>query len=334
MTAAPTTIRVLLQNYAGEGTAFHASEAMWKAACAKHPEIAKRIDARIGLGDDDFKREIRDAHVFFSASSEVKARFPCEAPNLKIVFVTSAGLDRLAPYDWLPPGAQLLNNSGVHAHKAGDWCLMAMLMLVNNMPRFATAQREKRWDKAFSGVAAGRTLVVVGVGDIGGTAASRARQFGMKVVGVRARPAPHPACDEVVGAERLDEVLPRADLLLLATPLTPQTKGILSRQRLALMKPTAGLVNIGRGALVDQDALCDALDAGKLAGAVLDVFTPEPLPPDSRVWTTRNLVVSPHVAADDPATYTPLSLDLLLKNLEAWAAGKPMPNRIDTQRWY
>jgi phosphoglycerate dehydrogenase-like enzyme len=129
-------------------------------------------------------------------------------------------------------------------------------------------------------------------------------------------------------------VLPRADFVLLATPLTPETRGMISRERLARLRPGAGIVNMARGAIVDQDALCDALDAGRLSGAVLDVFTPEPLPPDSRVWTTRNLVVSPHVSCDDPATYTSLSLDLLLANLECWAAGRPMPNRIDTARWY
>jgi phosphoglycerate dehydrogenase-like enzyme len=307
---------------------------MWRAAIARRPALAPRIEARIGDTADDFAREIQAADVLFAASAEVKANFPRAAPNLKLIFCTSAGLDRLAPYDWLPKGVALLNNSGVHAHKAGDWCLMAILMLVNNMPRFATAQREKRWDKAYSGVAAGRTVVVIGVGDIGGAAAARARQFGMKVVGVRARPALHPACDEVVGADKLDAVLPRADVLLLAAPLTPETKGILSRQRIALMKPEAGVVNLGRGGLVDQDALCDALEAGKLAGAVLDVFTPEPLPADSRVWTTRNLVVSPHVSADNPATYTPLSIDLLLDNLACWVEGKKLPNQIDPARWY
>jgi phosphoglycerate dehydrogenase-like enzyme len=334
MTSTPDRIRVLLQNHTAENKAFHASEAMWREAIARRPALAGRIEARIGDTADDFAREIAASHVLFAASAEVKARFPCAAPNLRLIFCTSAGLDRLAPYDWLPKGVALLNNSGVHAHKAGDWCLMAILMLVNNMARFATAQREKRWDKTFSGVAAGRTLVVVGLGDIGGTAAARARLFGLKVVGVRARPAPHPACDEVVGADKLDAVLPRADVLLLAAPLTPETKGMLSRARLALMKPSAGLVNIGRGGLVDQEAMCDALDAGKLAGAVLDVFTPEPLPADSRVWTTRNLVVSPHVAADNPATYTPLSIELLLDNLAAWIDGKKLPNQIDPARWY
>jgi phosphoglycerate dehydrogenase-like enzyme len=193
LSEAPTTIRVLLQNHAGEAADFHASESMWRAACAKRPAIAARLEARIGGSEADFAREIGAAHAVFAASAEVKARFPCAAPNLRLVFVTSAGLDRLAPYDWLPEGVALLNNSGVHAHKAGDWALMALLMLVNNMPRFAVAQREKRWDKAYSGIAAGRTLVVVGLGDIGGAATARAKLVGMNVIGVRARRRTRPA---------------------------------------------------------------------------------------------------------------------------------------------
>ena len=95
-----------------------------------------------------------------------------------------------------------------------------------------------------------------------------------------------------------------------------------------------GLVNIGRGALVDQDALCDLLDDGHLSGAVLDVFTPEPIPPGHRLWTTRNLIISPHTAADDPATYNARSLDLFFDNLRAWREGRPMPNLFDPERGY
>ena len=101
-----------------------------------------------------------------------------------------------------------------------------------------------------------------------------------------------------------------------------------------LLPHGAGLVNIGRGELLDQDALCDLLDGGNLSGAVLDVFTPEPIPPGHRLWSTRNLIISPHTAADDPATYNPRSLDLFLDNLRAWRDNKPLPNRFDTMRGY
>jgi phosphoglycerate dehydrogenase-like enzyme len=138
----------------------------------------------------------------------------------------------------------------------------------------------------------------------------------------------------VIGPDALDEVLPRTKFLVLACPLTEATRGLIDRRRLGLLPPGAGVVNIGRGELIDQDALCDALDAGKLSGAVLDVFTPEPIPPNHRLWTTRNLIISPHTSADDPATYNPVSLDLFFDNLRAWRAGQPLPNRFDIARGY
>ena len=132
----------------------------------------------------------------------------------------------------------------------------------------------------------------------------------------------------------LDRVLPATEFLVLACPLTEATRGLMDRRRLGLLPRGAGLVNIGRGALVDQDALCDLLDGGHLSGAVLDVFTPEPIPPGHRLWTTRNLIISPHTSADDPATYNPRSLDMFFDNLRAWREGRRMPNLFDPARGY
>ena len=151
---------------------------------------------------------------------------------------------------------------------------------------------------------------------------------------MRTRAEPHPACTQVVAVADLDQVLPGAEFLVLAAPLTPATKGLLSRARLALLPQGAGLINVGRGGLADQDAVLDALDSGHLGGAVLDVFVPEPLPEGHRVWTTRNLVVTPHISADDPNTYNPLTLDIFFKNLRAYRQGAALPNLFDVARGY
>ena len=124
------------------------------------------------------------------------------------------------------------------------------------------------------------------------------------------------------------------EFLVLACPLTVVTRNLLDRRRVALLPAGAGVVNIGRGGLLDQDALCDALDDGHLSGAVLDVFDPEPVPPGHRVWTTPNLIVSPHTSADDPATYYPRSLDCFFADLRALREGQPMPTLVDTARGY
>jgi phosphoglycerate dehydrogenase-like enzyme len=183
-------------------------------------------------------------------------------------------------------------------------------------------------------VLAGRTITIVGLGTLGGATAEHAARFGMRVIGVRANPAPHPACERVIGTNTLDDVLPDTEFLVLACPLTDATRNLLDRRRLALLPPGASLLNIGRGGLLDQDALCDALDSGALSGAVLDVFTPEPIPPGHRLWTTPNLIISPHTSADDPATYNPYSLDIFLDNLRAWRDGESLPNRFDIARGY
>jgi phosphoglycerate dehydrogenase-like enzyme len=145
---------------------------------------------------------------------------------------------------------------------------------------------------------------------------------------------PHPDFDRTIAVADIDQVLPESDFLLLACPLTDATRGLIDRRRLEMLPKGAGVVNMGRGGLMDQPALCDLLDAGHLGGAVLDVFTPEPIPVDDRTWTTRNLVVSPHTSVDDPLTYNPDSLDMLWVNLAAMRAGKAMPHRVDLERGY
>jgi phosphoglycerate dehydrogenase-like enzyme len=207
-------------------------------------------------------------------------------------------------------------------------------MLANRVPEMVTHQRAGHWHKLWGAVVTGEPVTIVGLGALGGSVARHATGFGMDVTGVRATPAPHPHCARVIGIEALDSVLPGTKFLVLACPLTEATRGMMNRRRLESLPKGAGVVNVGRGALLDQDALCDLLDDGHLSGAVLDVFTPEPIPSGHRLWTTKNLIVSPHTSADDPATYNPISLDLFLENLRAWQEGRPMPNRFDIVRGY
>jgi glyoxylate/hydroxypyruvate reductase A len=330
----PARLRLHIQNLPSENPAFHVTDQVWRDACARHRDLADLLDVTIGWTPEDFARAIPEAELVLTWTGAAKTLFPVTAPRLKMLFITSAGLDRLSPYDWVPASCALLNNSGTHGAKAGEWGLMAILMLANKMPLHATNQRAHRWDKVYASSVAGQVLVVVGVGGMATLTIDHARYLGMHVIGVRHTPTPHEGCHRVVTTERLDSVLPEADILLLTCPLTPATRGLISRERLALMKPTAGIVNMARGAVVDQDALCDALDEGRLAGAVLDVFVPEPLPPESRIWTTRNLLMAPHVSSDDPLTYTPRSLDVFFKNLAHYVAGEPLPNAVDLARGY
>jgi phosphoglycerate dehydrogenase-like enzyme len=326
-------MRIHIQNPVDDPL-FLFSRDMWDSAAARASGIGVGHAVTIGDTDDDFAANIAEAEALITDVGVVAEKFPCSAPRLKMLFLTNAGLDGLAPFDWLPAGVALVNNAGVHAAKAGEFAIMSMLMLASRVPEMVTHQRAGRWQKLWGTTLSGRHVTIVGLGSLGGAAAMQASRFGMYVTGVRATGKPHPHCTEVIAVTDLDRSLARAEFLVLACPLTDATRGLINRERLQMLPHAAGVVNIGRGALIDQDALCDQLDQGHLSGAVLDVFTPEPIPPGHRLWNTPNLIISPHTSADDPITYNPRSLDLFFDNLRAWRDGKPMPNLFDPTRGY
>lgn len=330
-------MHIHLQNPVGESL-FAFDRAMWDAAFTRSGLTADTfphgLQVTIGTTEDDFSAALPTAEAVVTDTGTIRQMFGRSAPNLRLVFVTSAGLDRLAPYDWLPPGAVLMNNRGTHSAKSGEFGIMALLMLANRIPRMVTNQRAGVWKEIWGNVLAGRSVTIIGLGTLGSAVADHAARFGMAVTGIRANPAPHPDCVRVLSTGALDDVLPTTEFLVLACPLTDATRNIMDQRRLNLLPAGACLLNIGRGGLIDQDALCDLLDQDHLSGAVLDVFTPEPIPAGHRLWNTRNLIISPHTSADDPNTYNARSLDIFLDNLRAWQDGGPLPNRFDTARGY
>lgn len=271
-----------------------------------------------------------EVDVLLCATLAMQPLFPLDATRLKVVSCMSAGLEYLAPFNWLPPGVQLLNNSGVQSPKVAEYVLMALLMLVNRMPEFAALQQQRQWTRCAPGTLAGKRLTVLGLGSIGQACAHKARLNGMTVTGIRRSAATHPDCVRVVGIDQLAEILPATDYLVATLPMTDDTAGVLNADVLARLPGGAGVINVGRGGVIDEKALCALLDSGHLGGAVLDVFDAEPLLPDSPVWTTRNLIVTPHVSAEDLDIYNVMTIRVLLDNLAAMAAGQPMPNAFDT----
>jgi glyoxylate/hydroxypyruvate reductase len=326
-------MRVHIQNPPSDDP-FAFTPGQWTEAMSRAGEIGAGHRVSIGETAAEFDRAMIEAEALITDVDTLRELPPRGAARLKLVFVTSAGLDTLAPYDWLPSGAALLNNRGAHAAKAGEFAIMAVLMLASGMPAMLTAQRAGRWEKRWGHALAGERITIVGLGTLGGAAAMQAARFGMQVTGVRTEGGVHPHCARVIATADLDAALPTTECLLLACPLTEATRGLIDRRRLMMLPRGAGLVNIGRGGLLDQDALCDLLEAGHLSGAVLDVFAPEPVPPGHRLWSTPNLVMSPHTSADDPRTYNPLSLDIFFDNLRALGDGRPLPNLFDTARGY
>lgn len=311
---------------------FHVSNEQFTAAFRRTPDVLDRIRLTIGLGSEGYETALRTVEIL------VAYQFPHrgldqKAPRLRWIHQIGAGIDHLSPLDWLPRGVSLTNSRGVHVPKAGEFVACALLMLNNLVPRHVTNQRRHRWEQTFSDPIRGKTLVVFGLGMMGGEGARRAKQLGLRVLGIRRSGKPHRYADRVYRPAQLGAVLPEADFVLVTTPLTSETRGLLGRRELDFLKPTAGLINMARAAVVDYDALVEKLQGGELGGAILDVFEPEPLPENSPLWECPNLIITPHVSSD-PLNYTDRMLQIFADNLRRFLAGRPFRNRVSPTTQY
>ncbi len=304
----------------------------WDAAAKRHRALAKKLRVTIGQDNEILDEALKTAD-FMINSVPPKDRIRERAPHLKWIQTTAAGVDGLMPMTWLPDDIALTNNTGAHGAKAEESCLMALLMLQSRLPEVIKNQQDRVWKSVFTTPITGKIAVVVGFGDLGQGAGRAAKKLGLEVIAVtRSGKAPRLA-DRVVSSARIDSVLPKADFVIVTTPLTAETRGLINRDRINLLKPGAGFVNIGRSPIVDYAALRDRLEKGELCGAVLDVFDQEPLPPDSAYWTTKNLVVLPHISCDDPR-YIDHLLDFWFLNFERFLAGKKLKNIVDRKLGY
>src|SRR5512134_1950847 len=288
-----------LESFRKRPALFHLTEERWRAAARRHAAAAKRLHVTIGWDGDIIGEALTTADVMIN-NSPPKDDLRSRAPRLKWIQTTGAGIDGLLPLDWLPSDIALTNNRGAHGPKAEDSCAMAISLLNARLPQMIAAQRNHAWQPVYTTPVAGKTVVVIGFGDLGQGAGRAVKKLGARVIAVtRSGKAGRPA-DEAHPVGRIDRVLPKADFVIVTTPLTPETRNLLDRRRLDLLKSEAALINIGRSPVVDYEALREKLARGTLAGAVLDVFQPEPLPPDSPFWDTPNLVITPHVSCDVP----------------------------------
>ncbi len=307
-----------------------------EAAVRRHPELAQQLKITVGF-DRTMLAEALQTADFLLNSDPPRENLRAMAPRLEWIQTSGAGVDGLLPLDWLPEGVVLTNNSGAHAAKAHNSGTMGLLMLNARIPQAMTAQRDRLWVQALTTPIAGKTAVVVGFGDIGAAVGSGARKFGANVIavtrtGLLTQETANSA-DSVVPVSSLGEVIGSADFVVVATPLTPQTRGLIDGAMLDRMKEGAGLMNIGRAAVVDYDALRERLVSGKLSGAILDVFSPEPLPPSSPLWTVPNLMVLPHITCDDPR-YIEFLLDFWFENFSRRLAGQRLKNIVEPLRGY
>jgi len=250
------------------------------------------------------------------------------ADRLRWVHTASAGVDRLIFAEMVASDVVITNSRGVFDTAMAEYVLGLVLAFAKDLPRTLRLQDQREWRHRETETIAGRTAVVVGGGPIGAAIAALLGAAGMRVrlVGRRARAGVH-------AAEELPGLLGDTDYLVLAAPLTEQTKGMANAATLALLPPHARLINVGRGALVVEDDVVAALAAGRLAGAALDVFGTEPLPPDSPLWTLPGMIVSPHMSGDAVGWRESL-VGLFTDNLARYRAGQPLRNVVDKTHGY
>jgi glyoxylate/hydroxypyruvate reductase len=279
-----------------------------------------------------------EAEVLFDFGPLELAGSLAARPRLRWIQGTSAGVGGLVERIGLRESAVVVTtSSGVHARPLAEFALLAILAFAKELPRLARDQREHRWERYAGEEAAGKTVCVVGLGRIGREVARLARALDMRAIGtvreVRGRPAEDLHVERLLPTDDLDELLPEADAVVLSCPLTPSTYHLLDARRISLLKPSAIVVNVARGQVVEEPALLDALRGGRLRGAALDVFEEEPLPADSPFWDLPNVLVSPH-SASTVAVENERIVELFCENLRRYLAGEPLLNVLDKELLY
>ena len=254
------------------------------------------------------------------------------APNLRWMHLPNAGVDHPVFGRLLAQGVRLTTSSGTSAEPIAHTAIAGVLALARGFPRWWAAQGRHEWaphrDAQQPHDLRGQTMVIVGLGAIGNAIARLAQALGLHVIGVRRKPrSPRDHVDEMYPPAMLHDVLPRADWLVLACPLTEDTRGLIDAAALARLPATAHVINVARGQLIDEPTLIEALRTGRLAGAYLDVFAAEPLPAESPLWDLPNVLISPHDCAASTGNEARVS-ELFLRTLEHWLRGEPLENEV------
>ena len=302
-------------------------------ALKDHPEIKDKLEIFVDWDEENFEKSMSNSDILLAWNFPTK-NLKKISPNLKWIHVVSAGVEHLLPLDWMFDDLVLTNSSGVHAKKAGEYGLMSVLMLQNHITKIVTNQKNREFVSLFSNPIAGKTVVVVGTGSLGSSMAKHINLLGANVIGVNKKGKKVEGCNEVITVENIDNILPNADFLYLAVPETPDTKNLISKERLDMLKPSCGIVNVGRQSVMDYEVLSEKLHNNEIAGAILDVFTHEPLDKSSKLWNTPNLIITPHVSSDDNGDYVRLTLNIFIKNLRLFIEKKNLINQIDKKLGY
>jgi len=259
-----------------------------------------------------------EATVLVAKAQDVSPELVAAMPGIAWIQALTTGVDPLLALK-LPPSVLVTSARGIHGPQMAELALLLMMALSRDFPRMLANQRNRRWQRWGQRLLAGKTLLIVGVGAIGEALAARCKPLGLKVVGITSRSSVD-HFDELHPRQRLGEAVAGADFLVLLVPYSPETHHLIDASVLAAMKPTAYLINVARGGVVDEKALIEALRTRQIAGAGLDVFAQEPLSETSPLWDLDDVIITPHIGGMSDI-YAEQILPMLLHNLRAFAAG-------------
>jgi phosphoglycerate dehydrogenase-like enzyme len=290
---------------------------------------------------DEVLEAIRNAEVYFGFG--IPRDLFIEAKQLRWVHSAAAGVGTALHDEMRASDVILTNSAGIHAIPIAEYAVAGILHFLRGFDVALDQQRQAKWDKAFF-VAEDAPLremdtvraLIIGTGGLGGETGRRLAMLGARVTGVRRRVelGPPPGFEKVIPLSELDAALPEHDVVVLAAPLTGQTSGLLTAARLDLLPRNAIVVNVARGAMIDEVALVERLQQGRLRGAVLDVFREEPLASTSPLWHLRQILLTPHISPVSPGRFWPRQLDLFLGNWTRYIQGQPMMNVVDKSAGY
>ena len=306
---------------------------LFESKLSKYTDIKDKISYLIDWDDDNWQSSIKDADILLAWNFPTKGLSKI-APNLKWIHIISAGVNHLSPFNWVKKDLVLTNSRGIQAKKAGEFGLMSILMLQNQMTRIITNQKQKDYVTLLSNPIENKHVVVVGTGSLGGSMIKHISSLGANVTGVNRRGRNVDGCSKVIKFDKIDKVLPEADFLYLAVPETNETKGMINKKRLDALKHTCGIVNIGRASVMDYEHLRKKLKKNEISGAILDVFSEEPISRNSKFWDTPNLIITPHISSDSKGKYIEMVLEKFLTNLKLFIDKKDLINQVDPDLGY
>ncbi len=287
-------------------------------------------------GDADAALEQAEVLLRSGLPASVLDHLVSRAPNLHWIHSASAGIDQVATPTLRSRGVTVTNSRGVFSRPIAEYVVMMLLAIAHRLPQLIELQRERTWQPLRGRELGGLTVGILGYGSIGSDLAALLEPFGTRVVATRRHPergAGERRNVEIHGEDAIGRVLAEADVVVLTAPLTDETAGMIGAPELQAMRESAWLINIARGRLVDEAALRQALESGWIAGAVLDVFNEEPLPPDSPLYEVPNLVVTPHTSWSSDRVVD-RGIELFIENLRHYLAGEPLRNVVDLEAGY